>query len=69
MARADLPLDELVAYRPDVREPDDFDAFWTRTLDDARTHDLDVRTEKVDTPYRTVTVYDVTFSGYAGDRI
>ncbi|MHA6617885.1 acetylxylan esterase [Pseudonocardia sp. DLS-67] len=69
MARADLPLDELVAYRPDVREPDDFDAFWTRTLDEARGHDLDVRSEEVDTPYRTVTVRDVAFSGFGGDRI
>jgi cephalosporin-C deacetylase len=69
VARADLPLDELVAYRPDVHEPDDFDAFWTRTLDEARTHDLDVRIEEVDTPYRTVAVRDVTFSGFGGDRI
>jgi cephalosporin-C deacetylase len=69
VARADLPLDELVAYRPDVREPDDFDAFWTRTLDEARAHDLGVRVEEVDTPYRTVTVRDVSFSGFGGDRI
>ena len=69
MARADLPLDELVSYRPAVSEPDDFDAFWTRTLDEARAHDLDVRSEEVDTPYRTVAVRDVTFSGFGGDRI
>ena len=69
MARADLPLDELVSHRPEVSEPDDFDAFWSRTLDEARTHDLDVRSEGVDTPYRTVTVQDVSFSGFGGDRI
>jgi cephalosporin-C deacetylase len=69
VARADLPLDELVSYRPVVSEPDDFDAFWSRTLDETRTHDLDVRSEEVDTPYRTVTVRDVTFSGFGGDRI
>jgi cephalosporin-C deacetylase len=69
VARADLPLDELVSYRPAVSEPDDFDAFWTRTLDDARAHDLDVRSEEVDTPYRTVAVRDVSFSGFGGDRI
>ncbi len=39
----------------DDSEPDDFDAFWTRTLDEARTHDLDVRVEDVDTS-RTATV-------------
>ncbi|GAA5137586.1 acetylxylan esterase [Pseudonocardia adelaidensis] len=69
MARADLPLDELVAYRPDVREPNDFDAFWTRTLDEARAHALDVRSEEVDMPYRTVAVRDVSFAGFGGDRI
>jgi cephalosporin-C deacetylase len=69
VARADLPLDELVSFRPDVSEPDDFDAFWTRTLDDARSHDLDLRSEQVDTPYRTVAVQDVSFSGFGGDRI
>lgn len=69
MARADLPLDELVSFRPDVTEPDDFDAFWTRTLDEARAHDLDIRSEEVDTPYRTVRVRDVTFGGFGGDRI
>jgi len=69
VARADLTLDELVSYRPDVGRPDDFDAFWSRTLDEARTHDLDVRAEDVDTPYRTVAVQDVSFSGFGGDRI
>jgi cephalosporin-C deacetylase len=69
VARTDLPLDELVSYRPEVAEPDDFDAFWTRTLDEARSHDLDVRSEEVDTPYRTVTVRDVSFGGFGGDRI
>jgi cephalosporin-C deacetylase len=65
----DLPLDELIRYRPPVAEPVDFDNFWQRTLTDARTHDIDVRSEKMNTPYRAVTVHDVRFSGYAGDRI
>lgn len=69
MALPDLPLDELVRYRPPTAEPDDFDDFWQRTLTDARAHDLDVDSKQVDTPYRTVTVYDVRFGGYAGDRI
>lgn len=69
MARADLPLDELVAYRPEIREPDDFDAFWSRTLAETRAHDLDVRAAAVTTPYRTVAVQDVSFRGFGGDRI
>ena len=34
----DLGLDDLTRYRPDLPEPDGFDAFWTETLDDARAH-------------------------------
>ena len=69
MALSDLSLDQLVHYRPEVAEPDDFDDFWQRTLTEARTHDLDVASQPVHTPFRTVTVYDLSFSGYAGDRI
>ncbi len=69
MALVDLPLEELVRYRPEVQEPDDFDGFWERTLAEARATEVDVRSEEVDTPYHTVTVHDVRFCGYAGDRI
>ncbi|OZM81421.1 acetylxylan esterase [Pseudonocardia sp. MH-G8] len=69
MALSDLSLDELVRYRPSVREPVDFDDFWSRTLAEARTHDLDVEAREVDTPYRTVAVRDVSFRGFGGDRI
>jgi cephalosporin-C deacetylase len=69
MALPDLSLDELVQYAPTVAEPDDFDDFWHRTLTEARSHDLDVRSQQVPTPYLTVTVSDVSFSGYGGDRI
>ena len=33
---ADLPLDELRRYVPDVAEPADFDEFWAGQLDAAR---------------------------------
>lgn len=69
MASFDMPLEELVRYRPSVTEPVDFDDFWQRTLAEARSHDLEVTSHQVDTPYRTITVHDVAFSGYAGDRI
>ena len=32
----DLPLDELQAYKPDRVEPQDFDAFWERSIAVAR---------------------------------
>ena len=35
----DLPLAELRNYLPDVDEPPDFDEYWTREVDDARSRD------------------------------
>ena len=69
MPRTDLSPAELAGYRPEVARPDDFDDFWSRTLAEAREHDLDLRLTRVDTPYRTVEVHDVSFAGFGGDRI
>lgn len=69
MAFFDMDLDQLRSYRPDVREPDDFEDFWRRTLDEASSIDLDVRVSDVDTPQRLVHVQDVTFAGYGGTDV
>ena len=65
----DMPLEELRAYRPARDEPSDFDSFWSTTLDEARSHDLNPVFEPVDVGLTTINVYDVTFSGFNGDRI
>ncbi|MFF5499226.1 acetylxylan esterase [Streptomyces aquilus] len=69
MALFDLPLDELRTYRSTSPEPEDFDAFWSKTLQEAREHDLDARFEPVDTGLSTVRVYDVTFAGFGGHPV
>jgi cephalosporin-C deacetylase len=69
VARTDLPLEELIEYRPAVAEPVDFDDFWRETILQTRSFDLDVRLEPVNTPYRTVEIWDASFRGFAGDRI
>ncbi|MET9800297.1 acetylxylan esterase [Streptomyces sp. NPDC006368] len=69
MSRFDLPLDELRAYRSASAEPEDFDAFWAKTLDEARSHALDARFERVDTRLATVETYDVTFAGFGGQPV
>ncbi|MGW1606159.1 acetylxylan esterase [Streptomyces eurythermus] len=69
MALFDLPLDELRAYRSESTEPEDFDAFWEKTLQQAREHDLDARFEPVETGLSTVEVYDVTFAGFGGHPV
>ncbi|GMA30521.1 acetylxylan esterase [Litorihabitans aurantiacus] len=69
MAHFDLPQDQLARYRPELDVPDDLDDFWTRTLDEARSFDLDVSLVRVETGLTAVDVYDVTFSGFGGHRI
>ena len=43
MALFDLSLEELHEYRSASTEPEGFDAFWSKTLQEAREHDLDAR--------------------------
>jgi len=64
-------LDEagLWEYRSTYKVPADFDEFWRRTLDEAAEIPLNVSIEHVATGLRTVEVYDVTFTGYAGHPI
>ncbi|MFF7189495.1 acetylxylan esterase [Streptomyces sp. NPDC008222] len=69
MALFDLPLDQLRDYRSASVEPSDFDAFWTKTQQETREHDLDARFEPVETGLRTVQVYDVTFAGFGGHPV
>ncbi|KAA9089622.1 acetylxylan esterase [Microbacterium radiodurans] len=65
----DLPLAELHEYRPSLRRPDDFDAFWTDTLAEARAAAWSARTTRVDTGLRLVETWDLEFSGYGGHPI
>jgi cephalosporin-C deacetylase len=65
----DLPLAELVEYRPEPLLPADFDAFWERTLDEARGFPLEATFEPVDARLRTIDTYDVTFRGFGGHPI
>ena len=69
MALYDLPLDELRGYRPDRNEPADFDAFWSRTLGEARARSSPAEFRPLDTALTTVDVSDVTFAGFGGDQI
>ncbi|MGX5185202.1 acetylxylan esterase [Streptomyces avermitilis] len=69
MALFDLPLDQLRGYRSASAEPEDFDAFWAKTLQEARQYDLGPRFEPVETHLETVEVYDVTFAGFDGHPV
>jgi cephalosporin-C deacetylase len=65
----DLGLDDLWDYRSSYIRPDDFDSFWDSTLAEARALPIEVEAIPVETPLQTLDVYDVTFSGFGGDRI
>lgn len=69
MALVDLSLEELREYRSASAEPGDFDAFWSKTLQETRAYDLDARFEPVATDLTTVEVYDVTFAGFGGHPV
>ncbi|GGV64566.1 acetylxylan esterase [Streptomyces longisporoflavus] len=69
MPHFDMPLDELRRYRPEMTEPEDFDAFWEKTLSAAREHDLDARFVPADAHLSTVDVFDVTFAGFGGHPV
>ena len=65
----DMPLEVMRQYRPAREEPDDFDQFWADTLAQTRSQELSPVFEPADFGLTTFDVYDVTFSGYNGDRI
>jgi cephalosporin-C deacetylase len=65
----DLPLEQLQNYKPDRSEPSDFDAFWASTLAESRKHALNPVFKPVDSGLKLVDCLDVTFSGFAGQRI
>ena len=69
MARFDFAPDELRRYRPEVAEPADFDAFWSRTLEESRRRVQPATLTRVESPLTLVEVYDLEFSGFAGDRV
>ncbi|MFG6492185.1 acetylxylan esterase [Microbacterium sp. P03] len=69
MPRFDLSLPELQDYRPHVREPRDFDAFWTRTLAESRALGEDLVVRPHPTPFTALDVFDVTFPGFGGDPV
>jgi cephalosporin-C deacetylase len=69
MPAIDFPLAELREYRGSSPLPADFDAFWSDTISEARSHPLNPRFERVETHLPLIETYDVTFAGYGGDPI
>lgn len=69
MAFFDLSLKELQSYCPEREEPEDFDAFWKSTLEEARAFPLNATFEKVEYGLVAQETFDVTFNGFGGQPI
>lgn len=69
MAQFDLPLAELERYAPDIRTPEDLDAFWETTLQEARAHPLEARFEPAGEQLRALEAFDVTYGGFGGQPV
>ncbi|WP_375426330.1 acetylxylan esterase [uncultured Friedmanniella sp.] len=69
MPLTDLSLAELQTYSPDVAEPEDFDAFWSGSIAEARSYPLDLRAELVDNKLALLDTYDLTFAGWGGTPV
>ncbi len=69
MPITDLPLAELRPFSPEVVEPDDFDDFWRRTLEESRAIGGDVVVSPADTTILALRIEDLTFPGFAGEPI
>lgn len=69
MALTDLPEADLRAYRGSSVEPADFDAFWERTLAEARAFGGEPTATLVETELESMDVYDVRFPGSGGEPI
>jgi cephalosporin-C deacetylase len=69
MPLSDLPLAELVDFRPDIEEPADFDDFWSGTLAEARALPQQVTLSPAPGAITEVVVEDLSFSGFGGDPV
>ncbi|MET4060229.1 cephalosporin-C deacetylase [Arthrobacter sp. UYP6] len=66
---SDLPADQLRAYTSSQTRPADFAEFWSETLDEARSHPLNLTVTAEPTVLETIDVYDVEFAGWNGEPV
>ncbi|HEU0256897.1 MAG TPA: acetylxylan esterase [Microbacteriaceae bacterium] len=73
MPYTDMPLEELRAFTPTVREPADFDAFWSKTLTESRSAAKEggaaATRVAAQTPITEIVVEDLTFPGFGAEPV
>jgi cephalosporin-C deacetylase len=65
----DFNLTELRQYRSTVVTPDDFDAFWSKTLSETRATPIAATFAPMDAGLSLVEVFDVSYNGYGGHKV
>ena len=61
--------DSLRGYRPAIAAPPRLDEYWARTIEQARASAVPPTLTPVREPVRALEIQDLTFSGFAGERI
>lgn len=69
MPLTDLTHAELLTFRPDVQEPADFDAFWERTIREARAAGGTPELTPADSPVTELLIDDLVFPGFNGEPV
>lgn len=66
---SDLPADQLKAYTSSQTRPEDFDGFWSETLEQAQSHPLNLKVTPKPTVLEAIDIYDVEFAGWNGEPV
>jgi cephalosporin-C deacetylase len=69
MPLVDMPLEQLKQYGGRNPRPDDFDAYWSRALDEMKAVDANVELVKSDFSVPFADCFDLYFTGVRGARI
>ena len=69
MAFFDLPIDQLQDCGRPSSGQTTVETFWSATLDVELSRPLEPRIVRLETPLRTLDVYDVSWVGYSGQRV
>jgi len=69
MPYVDMSLEKLECYRPEPNKPDDFDAFWEKTLQEAHTQPLNSVITPIPHPMKGYICQRVEFDAYGGGKL
>ncbi|HEY1685579.1 MAG TPA: acetylxylan esterase [Tepidisphaeraceae bacterium] len=69
MPSIDMPLEKLREYKPGLYREKDFEAFWKRTVDEAKQQPLAVELVPYNLPTRNLECFSLRFDGFKGGRL